>query len=181
MLTDQQIYDKIATHLLTQNRKAMVKGFNGQEMCKYRTPEGLKCAIGCLIADEDYNVKLEHAGTVKTVFLPYDGGQLLGPVEMIEAQNNLRRLIFKGLDCRDDYIPDVTRRLLDELQSVHDHSQPKDWNRNLTNLAVIYNLNPILAPEPEPMPEPIRKVQSLGDAAAEVMAELDCTPATDRD
>lgn len=60
MLTEQQIFDKVVTHLFTQGRKA---GFppllNGKLICRYRTPEGLSCAAGCLIKDEHYTPSLE--------------------------------------------------------------------------------------------------------------------------
>lgn len=49
-LTDQQIFDKVVNHLRTQ-------GYAGS--CSYRTPDGKKCAIGCLIDDEHYSPKFE--------------------------------------------------------------------------------------------------------------------------
>jgi hypothetical protein len=53
-MTDQEIFDKVALHLLTQGRPARESG-----SCKYRTPGGRKCAIGCLIEDDQYTPKME--------------------------------------------------------------------------------------------------------------------------
>ncbi len=47
-MTKQEIFDKVATHLLTQNEKAL----NSVGGCVYRTDKGLKCAVGCLIPVE---------------------------------------------------------------------------------------------------------------------------------
>ncbi len=54
-MTQQEIFDKVKTHLLTQNAKAEVEmGF-----CLYRHPKGLMCAAGCLISDEEYSPEME--------------------------------------------------------------------------------------------------------------------------
>lgn len=45
-MTKQEVFDKVAEHLLTQNAKATEGGF-----CRYKTKSGLKCAVGCLIPD----------------------------------------------------------------------------------------------------------------------------------
>lgn len=51
--TEQEVFDYVATHLLTQNQKAQTP--NGS--CRYRV-DGLSCAAGCLIADEEYDEKV---------------------------------------------------------------------------------------------------------------------------
>ena len=43
----QEVFDKVAIHLLTQNAKAL----NSGGLCVYKTPNGLRCAVGCLIPD----------------------------------------------------------------------------------------------------------------------------------
>lgn len=50
----QEIFDKVTTHLLTQNKKAK-EGIR----CKYRNSEGLMCAAGCLIPNDVYEVDME--------------------------------------------------------------------------------------------------------------------------
>jgi hypothetical protein len=57
MLTDQEVFDRVATHLLTQRKKAE----DQTGMCVYRGPEGAKCALGCLIPDELYEPRFEGA------------------------------------------------------------------------------------------------------------------------
>ena len=52
----QEIFDIVAVHLLTQNKRAVA--VNGSS-CMYRTETGLKCAIGCLIPDEKYSPAFE--------------------------------------------------------------------------------------------------------------------------
>ena len=58
--TEQQIFDQVATHLLTQKKQsATVTGG-----CKYRH-NGLMCAAGCLIADDEYRESLENSSWLK--------------------------------------------------------------------------------------------------------------------
>lgn len=53
----QEVFTTVKNHLLTQNAKSGVpdlfipSGFS----CKYRDPEGRKCAAGVLIPDSEYN------------------------------------------------------------------------------------------------------------------------------
>lgn len=56
--TAQEVFDYIANHLLTQNRKAQIKLPEGIK-CAYRTPQGLTCAAGCLIPEKDYDKNFE--------------------------------------------------------------------------------------------------------------------------
>lgn len=51
----QEIFDTVVTHLYTQGKQA-VDGENG---CRYRTASGLKCAVGCLIPDDQYHPSME--------------------------------------------------------------------------------------------------------------------------
>ena len=53
-MTQQQIFDKVATHLLTQGAKSMMG-----DTCRYRGSNGAKCAVGCLIKDDHYDPILE--------------------------------------------------------------------------------------------------------------------------
>jgi hypothetical protein len=53
-MTDQEIFDKVAQHLLAQGRPA-----RAGDTCRYRAPDGSKCAIGCLIEDDQYAPRME--------------------------------------------------------------------------------------------------------------------------
>jgi hypothetical protein len=53
-MTDQEIFDKVITHLRKQGKASE----NG-DGCWYRTTDGKSCAVGCLIQDSDYNESME--------------------------------------------------------------------------------------------------------------------------
>ena len=56
--TAQEVFDQITQHLLKQGKAAR----SGTGACRYRVEtqgEILKCAAGCLIADDEYNSKFE--------------------------------------------------------------------------------------------------------------------------
>lgn len=72
-MNNQEAFDKICKHLMTQNEKAWENG-----SCVLCTPTGLKCAIGCLIPDELYDPSLEnlvpaYIGTVERLKPLFDG------------------------------------------------------------------------------------------------------------
>lgn len=55
-MTNQEAFDRVSVHLIAQNERAVdVDGHT----CRLRTVDGLKCAVGCLIPDEDYRLALE--------------------------------------------------------------------------------------------------------------------------
>lgn len=53
-MTHREAFDKVKTHLLTQNARA----FN-EERYLYRAPSGLTCAVGCLIPVEEYRPEFD--------------------------------------------------------------------------------------------------------------------------
>lgn len=53
--TQQQVFDQIALHMLTQNERSTAdKGG-----CAYRGTGGLMCAAGCLISDDEYTPEMD--------------------------------------------------------------------------------------------------------------------------
>jgi hypothetical protein len=49
-VTNQEAFDKVVRHLLTQIERSV--GPDGR--CLYRGPRGLRCAVGCLIPEDQY-------------------------------------------------------------------------------------------------------------------------------
>lgn len=65
-MTRQETYDKVKKHLLCQGKKSVING-----NCKYRGQDGLKCAIGALIEDRDYDPDWDNRiGGVRASLLP---------------------------------------------------------------------------------------------------------------
>jgi len=54
-MTDQETFNRVYNHLKKQGKPAL----DLWGRCSYRTEEGLMCAVGCLISDEDYRVEFE--------------------------------------------------------------------------------------------------------------------------
>lgn len=115
MTTLEQIFQRVKTHLLTQNAKSMhnrkIEGIpSSTAQCVYRSPDGLKCAVGCLIADEHYKPELE------------------GLAALGKAVSNA--LIASGIPMNDHQ----TQRLVSYLQRLHDDYEPKEWAKELDKL-----------------------------------------------
>lgn len=105
--TQQQIFNTVAAHLLSQGEKAQ----DGDE-CLYKTPEGLQCALGCLIADADYRDTLEG----------------LGPPDLDD--------ILPQISDTDLPMP-----FYEELQEIHDRMPVSRWRERLAEFAVIWGLD----------------------------------------
>ena len=54
--TKEQVFDQVAKHLLQQQKQSISKDGS---TCSYRGAEGLKCAAGSLIGDEEYDKVME--------------------------------------------------------------------------------------------------------------------------
>lgn len=116
----QDIFDKVATHLLTQNKKSkdyLKLNKDGKPIldCTYRSLLDdntiLKCAIGCLIPDDKYNENFEGKSIIRLV------------------------------DQLDLKIKGNIQDLLIHLQVIHDVRPVDTWYSSLTDTAMAYDLN----------------------------------------
>jgi hypothetical protein len=111
-MTDQELFDKVKNHLLTQSAKS--EDVLGQ--CLYRGPNGLRCAVGVVIDDNWYSTDLEGKGAYN-------------PKITSLLRNNLKFTFNQ-----------VT--ILKRLQIIHDERQVKNWPFELKKAALDFNLNP---------------------------------------
>ena len=136
-LTMQQVFDRVATHLLTQ--RAQSKGaymdeedYYVEDACAYRGENDLKCAVGCLIRDEDYDEKLEGLAVTAA------------NKDNREFDNKKGRsmLLFHAL-TNAGINPDneTMMGMLSELQQVHDSAAPSEWPRCLLKMADDFKLD----------------------------------------
>lgn len=59
--------ERVRDFLMAQGKPSMV----GENKCMYRTSEGLKCAVGCLMSDEEYKSEYEHFTTSSPRLNPF--------------------------------------------------------------------------------------------------------------
>lgn len=110
-MTNQEIFDTVKTHLLTQMEKSIAAiTEHNNDICAYRGLNGLKCAIGCLIPDELYSRKLEGKAVACL------------PTKIIQS-------IGRNVE------------LLTQLQELHDHMPVENWKVGLKRIAKEFNLN----------------------------------------
>lgn len=55
---EQLVFDTVAEHLLKQGKQSL-GDITDVNACMYRNNEGLKCAAGCLIPDDQYTPDIE--------------------------------------------------------------------------------------------------------------------------
>lgn len=122
MYTLQQTFDMVVNGLRSQGNFGLTKGDRENYSCRYRTPEGFKCAAGMLIPDDQYDPNME-AYTMRNDF-------------MLNFISNLGHDVI----------------LVRELQDIHDsnglisHYTPKqrfahmeaDWHRLAVDMGIVY-------------------------------------------
>lgn len=114
--TAQQVFDQVSTHLLTQMKQS--SGYDRHEdfQCYYRSGEGrsLKCAAGCLIADDEYVLAMDE---------PY------------KCSGTAWEAIIEA-----GHAPRTHELLITQLQWVHDSFLPLAWAEHLKELATEFGL-----------------------------------------
>lgn len=110
--TEQEVFDQVVNHLRDQREKA-----SGEVGCAYRVGE-LKCAAGCLIADDEYKEFMDRGEYIGTI---YHGSS------------------WQGLIDR-NIVPNTHAGLISEFQNLHDHCEPEDWEVGFERLAEKHNL-----------------------------------------
>jgi hypothetical protein len=104
--TAQDIFDKVVAHL----REQKVTAYDEERgACQYRMANGLKCAVGCLLLDEEYDPRMDEGLNVGQLFCGWPA-----------IANRLGR----------SNLP-----LLNDLQRIHDNWAPSSWEERLEALA----------------------------------------------
>ena len=129
----QKIFNKIAKHLLKQNKRSL----NADGRCVYRGPNGLKCAIGCLIPDKIYNKKMDNLGEWYSSVPIYDLAMIYPNVRKYLEIDLGSRLMTRMEGVPEDIV------FLQSLQDIHDDDAyaPYEWKALLKEFAVDNKLN----------------------------------------
>jgi hypothetical protein len=120
-MNDQETFDTIVAHLRQQGQKAEVRIASSETfMCRYRTPQGLKCAVGCLISDEEYQPWMEGGGISRLLQETFYGRTV---------PSTLR-----------EKLQGINLGLLIDLQEVHDFYPVERWEEKLKLVAQMWSL-----------------------------------------
>jgi hypothetical protein len=115
-MNQQEIFDTVVAHLRQQRCKAVDVDGN----CRYRTEDGKKCAVGCLIQDDEYYEWMEGSQI----------GNLFVATRTISALKPLRERLFS-----EDNLP-----LLHALQKAHDQDYVYEWEADFQEIASQFGL-----------------------------------------
>lgn len=107
-MNNQEVFNKVYRHLIAQNCKA-----KSYHRCAYRSKNGTKCAVGCLILDPYYD-------------------------PIFEGQAPLSPLLTNALEKSG--VTAKSMDLLYELQRIHDNRPVEQWPRALAQVAEKFGL-----------------------------------------
>jgi hypothetical protein len=83
--TAQEVFDQVKNHLITQGEQSV----NSGGLCVYRNVNGLSCAAGCLISEEEYNPDFEMnlwGDLINMRLVPSAHSNLIGELQKIHDQ-----------------------------------------------------------------------------------------------
>lgn len=118
-LIEQSVFDRVAKHLLKQNEQSIKIISDGQSspVCMYKGPNGLKCAIGCLIPEDRYDPSFE----LQSVNNP---AIMMMLEDVFQFEHSIYALGF-----------------LNDLQLLHDSNTPDMWSHELMYFAGQHQLH----------------------------------------
>jgi len=108
--TDIEAFDWVADHLIKQD----VQSKDNSGSCLYRGPDGTACAIGCLIADKNYEEWFETTAT--------DDDYI---IEAVSSSNPNWKIGSKQ------------HHMLLVLQYIHDNYTPYTWEYDFESLKTV--------------------------------------------
>lgn len=120
-LTRQQIFNKVANHLLAQGRQSRGIG----DLCAYLGEDGRKCAVGCLIHKKHYNPMFERAYAAS----------------ISKSSSTKARALKRALKKSNVNPIGGTLDLLIALQEMHDQSPASCWRTALVAMAEEFKLS----------------------------------------
>lgn len=124
MMTMQQMFDVMVSHMKAQGHKAVSNG-----RCAYRGDDGSKCAVGALIKDEYYSEGIEGLG-VGRLALRQGGSWPLGKAL---SQSLGMDILSRGHER--------TLAMLSDMQDVHDTAA--NWDAGGLSVIAILRLKEV--------------------------------------
>ena len=114
-----EMNEKIYQHLKQQGKVAV----NSYGSCVYRSPDGSKCAVGCLITDEAYDPKMEMDGVSDS-----DVVQEVLRNSGIEINKDTISFLGCWQGFHDGYLDDVSGKEYQETLEKFYESMKQNWS-----------------------------------------------------
>lgn len=117
MIPQQETFDIVVNHLRQQGEKGVDESLG---TCVYRGPNGLMCAAGVLIRDDQYSSDMEGWGVTSG------------------SSSDKRYELSKAGKIVEENGHDI--KLVIELQNIHDFHEIRHWESKFKELADRHNL-----------------------------------------
>lgn len=145
MKTLQEVFDVVSVHLITQGQRSELVDEDGQQIhaCAYHGNDGKMCGVGCLLPPDLGTSPFEGCSTF-SVLNSHDP-------HIVALRDALAAVDVIDLTDLDSQENRAMKRLLDEVQRVHDqsfyrglgayHDMRDLWNAELEELAGRFELS----------------------------------------
>lgn len=104
--TEQQVFDQVVTHMLTQKQRSSIDG-----VCAYRGFNDRCCAAGCLMDDKEYNPLFEGCTwdvLIQEHDVPSHHQLLIKALQNIHDRTKPERWVFELYSLARQFQLDVT-------------------------------------------------------------------------
>lgn len=106
-MTEQEIFDTVTKHLSGMKKQSLRAGMF-YELCAYRDLEGNKCAVGCLITDDEYTPEMDETGDVSALceegLLPE---RLIPHIDLLSSLQDVHDREVNWVDNREGMVFDL--------------------------------------------------------------------------
>lgn len=96
-MTEQDIFDIVYPAMIKQGKPAIDEKGN----CKYRAPDGSKCAVGHLLEDDEYNPEIEGNSVEEAGIAHLIPDRLLPHVQFLVDLQHAHDVMVDGNNKRD--------------------------------------------------------------------------------
>lgn len=100
--TAQEVFDQAVNHLRVQGKRSALDPLVLSESCLYRSEDGLKCAAGCFIADDEYEPEMEGKSWIHEMF-PEAHRDLIQSLQTIHDHNHINKWEMKFEELAKEY------------------------------------------------------------------------------
>jgi hypothetical protein len=120
-MTNQEIFNKVLTHLRTQGSQAKMfpEGSPNPNPCAYRGHNGTMCAVGCLIEDKEYEEVFEFLNISRAITIREFKNFNESNLGLLNALQGVHDSYYKSAGDFLDFVNERFKRIAEDFELVY--------------------------------------------------------------